>query len=82
MTADKIPIFSVENSETVATSSGPVKQPMSPASAKSPKRAVPPFGNCFAARLIVPGHIRPTEKPHMPQPARFIKGCGIADAVM
>ena len=32
--------------------------------------AVPPMGILLEAMLIVPGHIIPTEKPHMIQPIR------------
>ena len=42
--------------------------PKSPANARKANIAVPPFGHFLEERLIVPGHIIPTDNPHSAQP--------------
>ena len=61
------------------TKSGPVIQPISPASASIANIEPPPLGNISAHRLITPGHIIPTEKPHRAQPMREITELGTRD---
>ena len=53
---------------------GPMLPPRSPAMASSANMAVPPAGNFLEERLIVPGHMIPTEKPHKIQPESPISG--------
>ena len=38
--------------------------------------AVPPFGHCREARLMLPGHMMPTPKPHTAHPASPSTGRG------
>ena len=52
---------------------------MSPASASIAKSAVPPRLSDAEARLKVPGHMIPTEKPHIPHPINCITGLGTSD---
>ena len=67
--------------ETNPTIAGPEEHPASPARARSANIVVPPLGHLSEARLYVPGHIAPTEKPHIPQPIREITGIGESDAI-
>ena len=73
-------MFSPKASETKPTRVGPEEQPRSPASARSANIAVPPVRSEDAARLKVPGHIMPTEKPHIAQPIRLSNGQGESEA--
>jgi hypothetical protein len=54
---------------------------MSPASANSAKSAVPPPGIRADVRLMEPGHIMPTARPLIIQPAKATNGIGESDAV-
>lgn len=83
ITAHKIPFFKLPpiRSDTMPTKVGPPAQPRSPARAKKANRAVPPLLICTAARLKVPGHRIPTEKPQIPQPMSPITGQGEQAAV-
>ena len=65
-----LPAFCVTN----PTIAGPIEPPISPAIASNAKRAVPPAFILTDVMLIVPGHIMPTEKPHIIQPARPAMG--------
>ena len=56
------------------TMPGPMLPPRSPAMARSANMAVPPAGNLSEEMLIVPGHMIPTEKPHMIQPTKPANG--------
>ena len=56
------------------TSVGPAVQPKSPARASSAKSAVPPRAKLLLARLKVPGHNTPTERPQSPHPVRAKTG--------
>ena len=47
---------------------------------KAEHHGSPPFREA-AARLKEPGHIIPTEKPHMPQPTRLRAGTGDKDII-
>ena len=71
---DISPVLNVVISVTLATSSGPNEHPISPATEKSAKIAVPPAGNFFAPKLKTTGHITPSEKPQIPHPKRFMYG--------
>ena len=66
--------------ETKPTREGPVVQPRSPARANKANMAVPPFGHAAAARLKVPGHMMPTERPHSAQPSSPRTGTGAKTA--
>ena len=57
-------------------SQGPVEQPMSPQTARSPKSEVPPCGYLAAMRLRVPGQRRLTESPARAQPTSERAGQG------
>ena len=61
---------------TRPTTPGPMDPPKSPAIASSANIAVPPSGILPEAMLMVPGHIIPTEKPQIMQPARLRSGNG------
>ena len=50
------------------TTVGPAEQPKSPASARNANIAVPPPRILADAKLKVPGHRIPTDKPQIPQP--------------
>ena len=63
--------------EKYPTMLGPKAPPISPATANSANKAVPPFGILGTVMLILPGHIIPTEKPHMMHPIN--PKIGIAD---
>ncbi len=54
---------------TMPTTPEPMEAPKSPPIASSANNPVPPRGILLDATLIVPGHIIPTEKPQMIQPA-------------
>ena len=71
-----IAVFWVAASESNPATSGPDEQPKSPNIASIANIAVPPFGNSFAARLKIPGHIVEAESPHSPQPIRERIGTG------
>ena len=77
-TAQRIPKLSPppEASEMKPTKDGPPPHPKSPASAKKANIAVPPPFSDEAARLNVPGHMIPTENPHMPHPIRLSAAIG------
>ena len=60
--------------DTKPTIAGPIEPPISPAIAKKANIAVPPSGILAEERLIVPGHIIPTEKPQKIHPSKPIKG--------
>ena len=62
------------------TITGLTVAPKSPASAKKANIAVPPFGHFCEERLIVPGHIIPTDNPQRAQPIRPRIGIGDRDA--
>ena len=62
--------------ETNPTSVGPPEQPKSPANARSANNTVPPLRKDADALLNVPGHIIPTEKPQIAQPASSTAGIG------
>ena len=62
--------------DTKPTKVGALVQPRSPARASMAKSAVPPLGMPSAARLNTPGHMMPTENPHMPHPTRESIGLG------
>ena len=70
-TADKRPVLrlSFNERDTNPTVAGPREQTVSPAKARRANIAVPPFGHFSEAKLYVPGHIAPTENPHIPQPS-------------
>ena len=53
------------------TSDGPVVPPISPAKAKIANITVPPVLNLLEERLIVPGHIIPTDIPQIAQPNKL-----------
>src|SRR5699024_180890 len=80
--ANRIPIFKLDwkASEMFPTKAGPVAQPKSPARAKRANMAVPPRGIRLEARLKVPGHIMPTEKPHRLHATSASTGLGDRDA--
>ena len=63
------------------TRDGPNVPPKSPAKASSAKSAVPPPGIRADVILIEPGHIMPTAKPLIIQPAKLISGSDDNDAV-
>ena len=71
ITAHKRPVLRLSFNEldTNPTVAGPREQPVSPAKARRANIAVEPFGHFSEARLYVPGHIAPTENPHIPQPS-------------
>ena len=71
-----IAVLLVAASESNPATSGPEEQPKSPNIASIANIAVPPFGNSFAARLKIPGHIVEAESPHSPQPIRERIGMG------
>lgn len=66
----------VTKSDIYPTRLGPILQPISPASARSANREVPPFLKYLTDRLKVPGHRMPTEKPHKEQPTSESNGWG------
>ena len=61
---------------------GPIEPPKSPAIARSANIAVPPAGNFFDVMLKVPGHMMPTEKPHIIHPINAIMGFLKSEASM
>ena len=63
--------------EMFPTIPGPIAPPRSPAMARRANIAVPPEGIFPEQMLMVPGHIIPTEKPHIIQPAS--PSMGISD---
>lgn len=65
---------------TRPTMPGPMLPPRSPAIASSANMAVPPAGKLSEERLIVPGHIIPTEKPHIIHPVSPMAGLAESDA--
>lgn len=77
-----IPAFILPSasSETNPTSEGPPPQPTSPARARNANMAVPPVGIDLAARLKVPGHMTPTDNPHIAHPISPSTGEGDRDA--
>ena len=80
----KIPIFKLASKPcaTVPTKVGPREHPKSPASASNANIAVPPVGKETDAKLNVPGHIIPTEKPQTAQPSNPKIGYGEIDATI
>ena len=64
------------------TIAGPSAPPRSPAMARSANIAVPPVGIFPEQMLIEPGHMIPTENPHIMQPRSPITGIPDRDAVM
>ena len=58
------------------TSPGPPAQPDLPPKAKKANITVPPLGHRSAAKLNVPGHIIPTERPVSAHPASESTGIG------
>lgn len=81
-TADRSPALrlSPKALDTNPTVVGPNEQPVSPAKASSANIAVPPFGHFSEARLKVPGHIAPTDNPHIPHPINERIATGERDA--
>ena len=79
--AAKIPILklSLNNPEMLPTSVGPPEQPRSPPNANNANIAVPPLGMAAAARLKVPGHIIPTDRPQTAHASKLICGIGIKE---
>ena len=65
---------------TFPTIAGPMLPPRSPVIAKSANIAVPPVGYFFDEMLIVPGHMIPTENPHMIHSISPIIGFDASDA--
>jgi len=55
---------------------GPEEQPKSPARARKANIAVPPPRMEADAILKVPGHMIPTDRPHIPQPISPSAGWG------
>ena len=84
MQAASIPFFKSLSACCVIfpTSPGPNAPPRSPAIASKANMAVPPFGSLSEHILIVPGHIMPTEKPHIIQPISPITELSDMDADM
>ena len=68
----RIPIFKLppKISAINPTRVGPAEQPISPATANIANIAVPPPLMPAAPTLSVPGHIIPTEKPHIAKPIK------------
>lgn len=58
----------------IPTAAGPAVHPRSPAKARKANIAVPPPRSSPAARLKVPGHKIPTDKPHKAHPASAHRG--------
>ena len=83
MTAANTPRFisSLRKSVATPTTVGPKEQPKSPAKAKNANIAVPPLGNFSDAKENAPGHITPTEKPHIAQPTKEKAGLPENDAI-
>ena len=71
--------LSPESPDTKPARVGPPEQPRSPPKASMAKRAVPPEGIDLEARLKVPGHMIPTEKPQRAQPISPMTGFGIRE---
>ena len=80
---DNIPIFRSfpAHSETNPTIVGPKLHPRSPARARIANITVLPPLISFAARLYVPGHITPTDHPHIAHPTRDKKGSGESEMI-
>ena len=83
ITAAKTPrlISSFKISVATPTIVGPNEQPKSPARARKANIAVPPLGKVSEARENAPGHITPTEKPHIAQPNNENAGFPEKDAI-
>jgi hypothetical protein len=64
------------NPAAIPTVAGPKEQPMLPANTKAANMEAPPIRNLPDARLSVPGHKMPTDKPINPQPKKDIAGNG------
>ena len=64
------------------TIAGPSAPPRSPAMARSANIAVPPVGILPEQMLIDPGHMIPTENPHIMQPKSPIIGIPDREAVI
>ena len=64
------------------TSAGPNAPPKSPAVARNANMAVPPPGSRLEQMLMEPGHIIPTENPHIMQPISPRRGLSEMDASM
>ena len=60
--------------EIYPATDGPIRHPASPARAKSANIATPPVGKFSDAVENVPGHITPTDKPHIAHPQRATMG--------
>ena len=80
-TAASIPVFRLLLNilDTMPVSEGPAEHPRSPPRASSANITVPPLRSAADALLKLPGHIIPTERPHIAQPARFNTGEGTSD---
>ncbi len=68
-------------SVTDPTMLGPTDPPMSPAIARRANIAVPPAGIFFDSMLMVPGHMIPTENPHMMHPMSPTSGFRDTEAI-